>query len=116
MDFGELLKRHLSAGGLADVMNALPKALARRGHRVMSVAPRYEPYAEGWETGSRLKVRVYGQEHEVSLCLKFSMGSFIGSSNPEELYSHIAKFLTKQRRHVSFLVQLSSSRYCCWMH
>ena len=46
-------------------MAALPKALARRGHRVMVVAPRYEPYAEGWETGTRLKIRVFDQEHEV---------------------------------------------------
>lgn len=32
------------AGGLGDVMQALPKALAARGHRVMVVAPRYRDY------------------------------------------------------------------------
>ena len=48
-------------------MSALPKALARRGHRVMAVAPRYKNYAEGWETGSRIRIRVYDQEHEVDL-------------------------------------------------
>jgi len=47
------------------VMSALPKALARRGHRVMAVAPRYAAYAEGWETGVRLKIRVCNQDHEV---------------------------------------------------
>ena len=46
-------------------MSALPKALAKRGHRVMAVAPRYEHYAEGWETGARIRIRVYDKEHEV---------------------------------------------------
>jgi glycogen synthase len=32
------------AGGLGDVMQALPRALARRGHRVMCIAPRYKNY------------------------------------------------------------------------
>lgn len=54
-----------AAGGLGDVMAALPKALSRRGHRVMAIAPRYEHYAEGWETGVRIRIRVYDQEHEV---------------------------------------------------
>lgn len=61
-------------------MNALPKALARRGHRVMAVAPRYEQYAEGWETGVRIRIRVYDQEHEVGPCL------------------HEPSFLNKQQR------------------
>ena len=54
-------------------MAALPKALARRGHRVMVVAPRYEPYAEGWETGTRLKIRVFDQEHEVRWAARLSL-------------------------------------------
>jgi len=32
------------AGGLGDVMQALPKSLAARGHRVMCIAPRYKNY------------------------------------------------------------------------
>lgn len=36
-------------GGLGDVMAALPVALAKRGHRVMVVTPRYgEMVAQGW--------------------------------------------------------------------
>ncbi len=34
----------VSAGGLGDVMQALPKAMAARGHRVMCIAPRYKNY------------------------------------------------------------------------
>ena len=46
-------------------MGALPKALARRGHRVMVVVPRYGNYAEGWETGVRRRFRVFNTEQEV---------------------------------------------------
>jgi hypothetical protein len=48
-----------------DVMGALPKALAARGHRVMAVAPRYGSYEDAWETGVRLRIKVFGQDHEV---------------------------------------------------
>lgn len=53
-------------GGLGDVMGALPKAFARRGHRVMVVAPRYENYDNAWETGIRRIFRVCDQDVEVS--------------------------------------------------
>ena len=47
------------------MMGALPKALARRGHRTMVVVPRYSSYEEGWETGVRIRLRVCGQDVEV---------------------------------------------------
>ncbi|KAF4376701.1 hypothetical protein F8388_025572 [Cannabis sativa] len=53
-------------GGLGDVAGALPKALARRGHRVMVVAPRYGQYAEAKETGVRKRYKVAGQDMEVT--------------------------------------------------
>lgn len=53
-------------GGLGDVAGALPKALARRGHRVMVVTPRYGDYAEAQNTGVRKRYKVDGQDMEVT--------------------------------------------------
>lgn len=53
-------------GGLGDVAGALPKALARRGHRVMAVAPRYGNYCEPQDLGVRKRYKVEGQDMEVS--------------------------------------------------
>ncbi|KAJ7970995.1 Starch synthase, chloroplastic/amyloplastic [Quillaja saponaria] len=53
-------------GGLGDVAGALPKALARRGHRVMVVAPRYGNYVEPQDIGVRKMYKVDGQDMEVT--------------------------------------------------
>ncbi|XP_050381500.1 granule-bound starch synthase 2, chloroplastic/amyloplastic [Argentina anserina] len=53
-------------GGLGDVAGALPKALARRGHRVMVVTPRYGIYAEPQDLGVRKGYKVDGQHMEVA--------------------------------------------------
>uniref|UniRef100_A0A0D9VKZ0 starch synthase n=1 Tax=Leersia perrieri TaxID=77586 RepID=A0A0D9VKZ0_9ORYZ len=53
-------------GGLGDVVGALPKALARRGHRVMVVIPRYGEYADAKDLGVRRRYRVAGQDSEVN--------------------------------------------------
>jgi glycogen synthase len=37
-------------GGLGDVMGGLPVELAARGHKVMTVAPRYDQYKDAWDT------------------------------------------------------------------
>ncbi|CAN6922709.1 unnamed protein product [Brassica oleracea] len=51
--------------GLGDVAGALPKALARRGHRVMVVVPRYAEYEEAKDVGVRKRYKVAGQDMEV---------------------------------------------------
>ncbi|XP_062233237.1 soluble starch synthase 2-3, chloroplastic/amyloplastic-like [Phragmites australis] len=52
-------------GGLGDVVGSLPKALARRGHRVMVVVPRYGDYAEALDVGIRKYYKAAGQDLEV---------------------------------------------------
>ena len=71
-------------GGLGDVMGALPKALARRGHRVMVVAPRYGEYAEGWETGVRRQMRVFGGDQQVTILCTTIPPSSMWLSPPAE--------------------------------
>ena len=39
-----------STGGLGQVSAELPRELARRGHRVMTIAPRWDQYADAWDT------------------------------------------------------------------
>lgn len=51
------------AGGLGDVADALPVALAARGHRVMTVSGRYKAYEDAWDTGLELSFHVFGAEH-----------------------------------------------------
>ncbi|KAL4375847.1 hypothetical protein GQ457_02G011170 [Hibiscus cannabinus] len=55
-----------TGSGLGDVAGSLPKALARRGHRVMVVVPRYAEYAEPQYIGVQKKYKVDGQDMEVS--------------------------------------------------
>ncbi|MDP6931611.1 MAG: glycogen/starch synthase, partial [Myxococcota bacterium] len=52
-------------GGLGDVMGALPIALAERGHRVMSVSPRYAEYPDAWDTRQYVDVTLFDQKHRV---------------------------------------------------
>lgn len=61
-------------GGLGDVAGALPKALARRGHRVMVVAPRYGNYPEPQDSGVRKIYKVDGQDVEVTYFQAFIDG------------------------------------------
>ncbi|KAK3429564.1 hypothetical protein EUGRSUZ_E01068 [Eucalyptus grandis] len=45
-------------GGLGDVLGGLPPAMAARGHRVMTVSPRYDQYKDGWDTSVLAEIKV----------------------------------------------------------
>jgi len=47
-------------GGLGDVVGALPLELARRGHKVMTVSPRYDQYYDAWDTS--VTTNIMGKE------------------------------------------------------
>ncbi|MFK7930485.1 MAG: glycogen synthase [Myxococcota bacterium] len=53
------------AGGLGDVSGALPAALAARGHRVVTVAPRYAAYDDVHDLGLTGGGWLYGQPHRI---------------------------------------------------
>ncbi|KXZ51655.1 hypothetical protein GPECTOR_11g109 [Gonium pectorale] len=47
-------------GGLGDVTGGLPIELVKRGHRVMTIAPRYDQYADAWDTS--VVINVMGEQ------------------------------------------------------
>lgn len=57
----------VKTGGLGDVMQSLPKALAARGHRVMVIVPKYggRDYKGAEYSGVIGKFNVFGQLQEV---------------------------------------------------
>ena len=61
-------------GGLGDVAAALPKALQRRGHRVMVVMPRYKNYEGAFDTKVRISYNVLGNDTEVGYFHMFKDG------------------------------------------
>ncbi|KAK7381299.1 hypothetical protein VNO78_33882 [Psophocarpus tetragonolobus] len=82
----------VKTGGLGDVAGSLPKALARRGHRVMVIVPRYSHYADAQDTGVRKQYKVDGQDMEVTYFHAYIDGVdfvFIDSPNFRHLHDNI---------------------------
>uniref|UniRef100_A0A0E0BAW7 starch synthase n=1 Tax=Oryza glumipatula TaxID=40148 RepID=A0A0E0BAW7_9ORYZ len=74
--------------GLGDVAGALPKALARRGHRVMVVVPMYKNYAEPQQLGEPRRYQVAGQDMEVIYYHAYMDGvDFVFIDNP--IFHHV---------------------------
>uniref|UniRef100_A0A0E0M7Y8 starch synthase n=2 Tax=Oryza punctata TaxID=4537 RepID=A0A0E0M7Y8_ORYPU len=74
--------------GLGDVAGALPKALARRGHRVMVVVPMYKNYAEPQQLGEPRRYQVAGQDMEVIYYHTYIDGvDFVFIDNP--IFHHV---------------------------
>ncbi|KAJ6297835.1 hypothetical protein OIU76_019028 [Salix suchowensis] len=45
-------------GGLGDVLGGLPPAMAARGHRVMTISPRFDQYKDAWDTSVVVQIQV----------------------------------------------------------
>ncbi|KAJ6293393.1 hypothetical protein OIU78_025382 [Salix suchowensis] len=45
-------------GGLGDVIGGLPPAMAARGHRVMTISPRFDQYKDAWDTHLSVQIQV----------------------------------------------------------
>jgi len=59
------LAPYSKTGGLGEAMDGLSVALAALGHRVMVISPRYDQYADAWDTSFWSSVTMGGKEESV---------------------------------------------------
>ncbi|KAI3800613.1 hypothetical protein L1987_28706 [Smallanthus sonchifolius] len=52
-------------GGLGDVLGGLLPAMAANGHRVMTVAPRYDQYKDAWDTEVEIELKAGDKTEKV---------------------------------------------------
>eukprot|EP00798_Chlamydomonas_sp_ICE-L_P023235 gene23235-30459_t len=57
------------AGGLGEVLSSLPAALASRGHRVITVSPRYHCYEDALDTGMHAPVQVTSGDKKLHITI-----------------------------------------------
>eukprot|EP00921_Rhytidocystis_pertsovi_P025149 GHVQ01040584.1.p1 GENE.GHVQ01040584.1~~GHVQ01040584.1.p1 ORF type:complete len:554 (+),score=82.70 GHVQ01040584.1:1326-2987(+) len=62
-------------GGLGEVMDGLPIALAAQGHRVMTIAPRWDQYYDAWDTSCTAEIPMGAANIDDGDKLKYVSGS-----------------------------------------